>query len=68
MNAFRLIELLDKYKECPVCKSSKVGNGYGFISCGEKVFDRGCKCGWQIQVLENGTIIKEKGRKGGEKL
>lgn len=63
MNAIKLIELMQKYTNCPVCGNYKVGNGQGHIISQDKTFTRGCKCGWEIKIHEDGRVIHEKGRK-----
>lgn len=62
MNALKLIELMQTYKNCPVCNSDKVGDGQGYIASQDKTFKRGCKCGWEIEIHEDRGIVHEKGR------
>lgn len=62
MNAVKLLEIMGKYINCPVCGNDKVGNGQGYVISQDKTFTRGCKCGWEIKVNEDGGVISEKGR------
>lgn len=62
MNALKLIEIMKKYTNCPVCNNDKVGDGQGYVISQDKIFTRGCKCGWEIKVHEDGGVISEKGR------
>jgi iron(III) transport system ATP-binding protein len=59
MNAFKLLEIMPKYENCPRCGSSKVGNGSGKIIIEDDTFTRECKCGFKITVHENGNKIKK---------
>lgn len=54
MKATKAVVLLNKYIKCPNCGSDKVGNYEGSVEIHENKFIRKCKCGWNIEVKEEG--------------
>lgn len=59
MNAVKSIELLRKYNKCKDCGSDAIGNGAGSVEILDDTFKRACKCGWGIEVKENGGVVTE---------
>lgn len=57
MEAFKVVKLINKYGNCPVCDNDKVGNGEGTLIVEDNVFTRTCKCGFKIIVNEEGKEI-----------
>lgn len=56
MNWKESSKLMKKYSTCPDCGSDKVGNGSGSYSIDGETFERKCKCGFKIKIVE-GKII-----------
>lgn len=56
MNIVESTRLINKYSECPDCGCDKVGNGSGSLIIDGETFERGCKCGFKIKIVE-GKII-----------
>ncbi|EDS77272.1 MULTISPECIES: DUF3797 domain-containing protein [Clostridium] len=57
MEAFKVVSLINKYGNCPVCGNDKVGNGEGTLVVEEDTFKRTCKCGFEIILNEEGEEI-----------
>lgn len=57
MNAWKSVQLMRKYNNCPKCGSENVGNGEGKLIIEDDTLYRSCKCGWEIKVNENGKEI-----------
>lgn len=53
MNAFKVLQIMKKYNNCPKCGSDQIGNGEGKIAVENDTFTRGCKCGFEITLDEN---------------
>ncbi|MBM7580057.1 DUF3797 domain-containing protein [Jeotgalibacillus terrae] len=54
MRLERLMELGKQHSKCPQCGSSKIGGGSGMIYVDDTTFRRTCKCGWKVEVKEEG--------------
>lgn len=67
MNAFKLLEIMPKYANCPDCGSNKIGNGQGVLIVENNTYTRSCECGFSITLDENEneveTITREKKEK-----
>lgn len=58
-------ELMKKYGNCPECGNGNVGGTptEGSLNIGDGLFQRGCKCGWnivvdrRIRVLRGGSTV-----------
>lgn len=56
MKYTQMLQLMDKYTNCPDCGNDKVGNGQGELIV-DRTFYRSCKCGWSVELDENGREI-----------
>lgn len=59
MNALKLLAIMQKHERCPNCGSTTIGNGLGGIIVEDETFTRGCKCGFEITVDEDGNEVIE---------
>lgn len=50
MNITTASKLLKQYSTCPKCGSDKINNGEGSININGNMFERTCKCGWNVKV------------------
>jgi transcription elongation factor Elf1 len=50
MNAWKAVELMGVYNNCPDCGSEKLGNGEGTLEIEDDTFKRTCKCGWSVEI------------------
>ncbi|WP_240036602.1 DUF3797 domain-containing protein [Paenibacillus amylolyticus] len=57
MNLSDSLVLMEKYAQCPKCKSDKVGNGAGTLEVEDDTFKRTCKCGWAVLVKKG--LVRE---------
>jgi iron(III) transport system ATP-binding protein len=57
MNAFKTIDLMSKYSDCPNCGNSLIGNGEGKLIVEDDTFTRECKCGFKITLDRNGEVM-----------
>lgn len=57
MNAIKAAGLIKKYAECQECGNANVNNGEGSLLITDDVFKRECKCGWSIEIKENGQHV-----------
>lgn len=57
MNAIKAAELIREYAECRKCGSKVVNNGEGSLLITDEVIKRECKCGWSIEIKENGQHV-----------
>lgn len=57
MNAFKSVQLMQKYNNCPSCDSDKIGNGEGKLIIEDETFYRSCKCGWEVKTDEDGKLL-----------
>lgn len=53
MKIKEFIALMEKYRKCPNCGNTAIGNGQGGIIIEDETFTRICKCGFKITVNEN---------------
>lgn len=51
---------MEYFESCPKCGNINTGGGEGTFRIAEGTFERTCKCGWHITVIETFT------EKGGE--
>jgi len=61
MDIDKLLEIMARYEECPVCGSTIIGDGQGGIVVEDKTYTRTCKCGFKITVDEDGKVIVAEG-------
>lgn len=52
MNAFKVVELIDKYGKCPKCGNEMLGEGQGKLIVEEDSFTRECSCGFKVTIKE----------------
>lgn len=54
MTIMDLVNLTNKYGECPKCGCNTIGNGTGTIEADTEIgyFKRTCQCGWSVEVKE----------------
>lgn len=52
MNAWKSLELMQKYAKCGQCGSETIGGGEGTLTITEDTFIRTCKCGWKIEIRD----------------
>lgn len=57
MNAFKLMDIMKKYEQCPKCGSNTIGKGQGGVIVDDNTFTRSCKCGFKMKVNEDGEEI-----------
>lgn len=57
MNGFKSIKLMRKYAACVDCGNELVGDGEGVLLIEDDIFKRSCKCGWSIEVDEDGKPL-----------
>lgn len=58
MNARKVLEIMPKYNNCPLCGNDKIGNGQGKLIVEDDFLIRECKCGFKIKLDENGKEIE----------
>ncbi|MEK4675604.1 DUF3797 domain-containing protein [Bacillus cereus] len=52
MDAWKMLELMKKYRKCQWCGNESIGEGEGMLEVEDGVFTRTCKCGWMIVMEE----------------
>lgn len=58
MDYINAMKLLEKYSDCPNCKSDKIGNGKGGLILEDDTLIRYCECGYSIVVDKDDNEVK----------
>lgn len=58
MNSFKLIPIMEKFNNCPKCGNDKIGDGEGKLIAEDDIFIRGCKCGFEVILNEDGKEVQ----------